>query len=526
MYGVLNNITDKQLNEINPNKHTIYEFLKLLKNPFKICDFHYFQESPLAIRNLIYNIFSGDASLGMGRPKFLSDQLFNKCLLQNIAITPYESKQGPQHIEYTSIPKLGGAFNGIEDIFKKYMPDTNITLSEVIEKYYRQFNSFMKKSELVSIIEKMIVYSITAVGNPILVQNAQIIGQPLILNGNNCLHILERGEHINMDEVNTAVNNYNASRFRKYLLQQAQIDSKISNIYLKIVFLLSIYFGHIQQALLSNVLHKDFENRGINADHYCNEIIDTHNSETDIRNILPIAGPNAFSQNILNLAIFINKASHEYENIIRRYVPLFTSAIQSLMIKLLKNREDSSKMFKDEINFNEDRISEMAVNAPGNPGLFRVPNANQFNNSTTLIMSYLSDYDASTSQPFERALKTFIYSDNNIIAAMGGPANQISQQIRTENLKDIIQNIGYHRFNTNIVRNMFFISNVLRIIRLQINREFTQNRNILKSSHFAISPSITEYGTMDPNEVYNSRYRGAKAFNDESQYYEEIEDDN
>jgi hypothetical protein len=34
--------------------------------------------------NLLRGIFVGDDSLGMGRPKFLSDQLFNKCLLQSV----------------------------------------------------------------------------------------------------------------------------------------------------------------------------------------------------------------------------------------------------------------------------------------------------------------------------------------------------------------------------------------------------------------------------------------------------------
>ncbi|NBV29340.1 hypothetical protein EBS02_10080, partial [bacterium] len=82
------------------------------------------------------------------------------------------------------------------------------------------------------------------------------------------------------------------------------------------------------------------------------------------------------------------------------------------------------------------------------------------------------------------------------------------------------------RFNTNVIRNLFFISNILRIIRLQINREFTQNRSILKSSHFAISPSVTEYGMMDPNESFNSTYRDAKSFNDSIENYSNKEDRN
>ena len=74
--------------------------------------------------------------------------------------------------------------------------------------------------------------------------------------------------------------------------------------------------------------------------------------------------------------------------------------------------------------------------------------------------------------------------------------------------------IGQSRFNTHIVRNMFFISNILRIVRLQLNREFTQNRNILKSSHFAISPEITEYDINDSNVTFESKFRNVSQFND------------
>ena len=84
-------------------------------------------------------------------------------------------------------------------------------------------------------------------------------------------------------------------------------------------------------------------------------------------------------------------------------------------------------------------------------------------------------------------------------------------------IKNLLTHISKSRFDTHIVRNMFFISNILRIIRLQINREFTQNRNILKNSHFAISPTITEYGINSPNEAFNSNFNDASPFNDQIQ---------
>jgi hypothetical protein len=157
---------------------------------------------------------------------------------------------------------------------------------------------------------------------------------------------------------------------------------------------------------------------------------------------------------------------------------------------------------------------------------FKVSSFDKYKDSNVVIMSYLTDYNtnksvSSSSLGDYNELKLFIYDNNNL--PLLGSSKVPKQRIFSSVLKDAISHIGYYRFNTNIVRNMFFISNILRIIRLQINREFTQNRNILKSSHFAISPSITEYGTMNPNEAYNSNYRGEREFNDESgKFYDEV----
>jgi hypothetical protein len=67
----------RKYNELFDTMNTKQLFADLLKNPY------------LDITNpnkfhLMRGIFVGDDSLGMGRPKFLSDQLFNKCLLQNV----------------------------------------------------------------------------------------------------------------------------------------------------------------------------------------------------------------------------------------------------------------------------------------------------------------------------------------------------------------------------------------------------------------------------------------------------------
>jgi hypothetical protein len=48
--------------------------------------------------------------------------------------------------------------------------------------------------------------------------------------------------------------------------------------------------------------------------------------------------------------------------------------------------------------------------------------------------------------------------------------------------------------------------NVVRLLRLKLNRELTQSRSVLVSSHMAVASGVTEYGSdpFTPNEVDGS----------------------
>ncbi len=60
--------------------------------------------------------------------------------------------------------------------------------------------------------------------------------------------------------------------------------------------------------------------------------------------------------------------------------------------------------------------------------------------------------------------------------------------------KKELELIGRDRFDTRLIRNLFFISNIHRLLRLKLNRELTQYRTVLVSSHSLVNPSVTEYG--------------------------------
>ena len=96
--------------------------------------------------------------------------------------------------------------------------------------------------------------------------------------------------------------------------------------------------------------------------------------------------------------------------------------------------------------------------------------------------------------------------DAKVIDVLAAGADAAAQAA-TKNLLEII---GRRRFDTRLVRNIFFIVNVLRLTRLKLGRQLTQIRSVIASSHVAVSPSVTEYGEgmYDPNEVLDDQTYG------------------
>jgi hypothetical protein len=101
------------------------------------------------------------------------------------------------------------------------------------------------------------------------------------------------------------------------------------------------------------------------------------------------------------------------------------------------------------------------------------------------------------------------------------PESVVKEVNVTEGRKQQLGVIGKARFDTRFVRNIFFITNVVRLLRLKLSRELTQSRNVIESSHMAVASGITEYGAdpFGPNEVLASRLpNGMPRFNDRDDY--------
>lgn len=64
-----------------------------------------------------------------------------------------------------------------------------------------------------------------------------------------------------------------------------------------------------------------------------------------------------------------------------------------------------------------------------------------------------------------------------------------------------------YRFNTTVVRNLFFITNLNRVLRLLFEKTLTHSRDVIKHGFEFTNPSLTEYGQfpMFPNETLGSK---------------------
>ena len=86
------------------------------------------------------------------------------------------------------------------------------------------------------------------------------------------------------------------------------------------------------------------------------------------------------------------------------------------------------------------------------------------------------------------------------------PANGQSGQMIAANASVRID-ASKNRFDTIFIRNLIFVTNVSRVVRLRLMRALALDRQVLVKSHAAIAPGLTEYGfdPYTPNELLGSR---------------------
>jgi hypothetical protein len=91
-------------------------------------------------------------------------------------------------------------------------------------------------------------------------------------------------------------------------------------------------------------------------------------------------------------------------------------------------------------------------------------------------------------------------------------AANLTPVIEQANLPDVatkqrLEDIGKLRFDTKLVRNLFLITNLSRLLRLKMGRELQQIHGVIAENHAMVAPGMTEYGfdPHSPNEYYRSQ---------------------
>ena len=85
--------------------------------------------------------------------------------------------------------------------------------------------------------------------------------------------------------------------------------------------------------------------------------------------------------------------------------------------------------------------------------------------------------------------------------------NEIHYLSFPNNIMKLFDKNYEYRFNTTVIRNLFFITNLNRVLRLLFEKTLTHSRNVIKHGLEFTNPSLTEYGQfpMFPNETFDSK---------------------
>lgn len=98
--------------------------------------------------------------------------------------------------------------------------------------------------------------------------------------------------------------------------------------------------------------------------------------------------------------------------------------------------------------------------------------------------------------------------------ADGDHAEVVEKQLPLE-AREALREVAYARFNTAVVRNLIFVTNVNRILRLSMHRALTDSQNVIVTSNSMTAFGVTEFGS-DPytrNQVLGSdRVDGAPSY--------------
>nr|CAD7112308.1 CP2475L CDS [African swine fever virus] len=409
-----------------PPMNTREFMLKLLINPYVTVSITQYGNELLFRGNTGYmsRIFRGDNALNMGRPKFLSDQIFNKVLFGSLYPTQFDYDEAGPGL-------AAGIQRGREQWGQPFSDYINQALHELVRtiripQNLRVLRNIMVKNQLIAdlaAIREQLVRMRREVEN--MVQTPEIQNNPT-------------------PEVIAAAQTW-AQQYR------ARVDFLIN------------FIGNVQQPNSLIQLIQNITPLTVRA----------QLTTVFIRHGLPVPDPDQalqtddeatqwFMTNIINHPITMITPFTDLADDLRT----FLETLERYVFNVPRWLGPSTG-----------RVARVPVNmAPGN-------------------MRYRTSYT-------ENSVLTYIAEQNQ----EEGPWS-IVKQVGVGIQKPALIQIGKDRFDTRLIRNLIFITNIQRLLRLRLNLELSQFRNVLVSPDHIINPSITEYGfsITGPSETFSDK---------------------
>ena len=447
-------------------------FLQLLNDPYKSVSWGHTTPD----HDSLHRIFRGDANLGMGRPKFLSDQLYNKALLSSIYPAGLDAAAATINQDVGaagSAPQMTAAQKKAADVLRQILNAAKDikTLSDDFTKKITELN--------ITYVEEIHAATVTAGGGP---ATAALL---------NAAHVTSGAGADKTDLGVVAAVPFDHPR----LIARLQINETAAvivvsgvNVPTAAAALTPAGVAAVKK-LRKNVveyLSGDFKTKALKVQQTVVTINDLNRSGGVVKTdalILAATVANPFRDNIVTE---IGQGITSHTQLLAAIAPGFDGTSTAAVLT--------------------------AINDANIDGVFNVFGADVVNKvsltrASTLVYRENAIVAAILADPNVRRLitqnvnpaagSTFLsYIKNDTIAAHGYGA-PVLKTVEFEAPLERIEGIAQSRFDTRFVRNLFFITNVVRLLRLKLNRELTQSRNVVVSSHFAVASGITEYGT-DP----------------------------
>jgi hypothetical protein len=423
-------------------------FLRLLVNPYLELDTNMYGSDvrDTGSTGYVHRIFRGDNNLGMGRPKFLSDQLFNKVLFGSVYQSRRDFDEGGPAVGIGAARGQGVASNPTDSV------------NRCIRELYR----------IRGVIAAMRANFLIAVNNR---------------NG-------LRMETIRLVAAGTAAAMIDALRdgVHREVYAAGIAGLAYPDVIVTWAPLLNQYLPQLPpplQAILQNIVNLLVGTAG----RIFGGAITPHNLVDLGEQLNELSGPGVAANTVAGRLAAIanpNFDAHMDDLLLVEFNPATAGSITQLIDNTLN-----------------------AANA-GGFAHFLANNIRRPANATPAVgPAYLPLTNRSVKL-------TYLKLPDNADPANASTA--VSEVLlNVPETKARLEAIGKKRFDTRFIRNIFFITNVVRVLRLKLNRELSQSRNVLVASHASVSAGVTEYGS-DPfgsNEILSSGLNdGVSRFND------------